>query len=232
MTARDALDKALDNGIASVTRWGAAVRRSRLLHPAGAAFDATFTVTPTMSFGVPLLDEPGTYRAVARLSKATSTPGNWPDVLGLAWRVVAPGGPGTSLDIALSTTGRAVFLRHLLVPRRDFAKATFTSLLPYRIGGRNRYVAAVPDTHPGIPAAIASLADRVHSRPLRLSVMVADLTGPWCPVASLRIDRASEEDPAFDVVVNSLPGFAPAGWINRLRGPAYRGSQRGSGRRR
>jgi hypothetical protein len=125
-----------------------------------------------------------------------------------------------------------VLLRHLLVPRRDFARATFTSLLPYRIGGRNRYVAAVPDTHPGVPADTASLATRVHARPFVLSVMVADLTGLWCPVAALRLDRPSEEDPAFDVVVNSLPGFAPAGWINRLRGPAYRGSQRGSRRRR
>ena len=223
MTALDALD----NGIASVTRWGAAVRRSRLLHPAGAAFEATFTVTPTMSFGVPLLDEPGAYRAVARLSKATSTPRDWPDVLGLAWRVMDAGGPGAPLDIALSTTGRAVLLRHILVPRRDFAGATFTSLLPYRVGGRNRYVAAVPHTQPGIPADTASLAARVHARPFVLSVMVADLTGPWCPVAGLRIDRSSEEDPAFDVVVNSLSGFAPAGWVNRLRGPAYRGSQRG-----
>ncbi len=228
MTALDALD----NGIASVARWGAAVRRKRLLHPAGAAFEATFTVTPTMSFGVPLLDEPGTYRAVARLSKATSTPRDWPDVLGLAWRVMDAGGPGTCLDIALSTTGRAVLLRHLLVPRRDFAKATFTSLLPYRIGGRNRYLAAVPDTLLGVPADTASLATRLHARPFVLTVMVADLTGPWRPVAGLRIDRVSDEDPAFDVVVNSLPGFAPAGWINRLRGPAYRGSQRGSRRRR
>ena len=219
--------EALDNGIASVTRWGAAFRRGRLLHPAGAAFEARFTVTPTMAFGVPLLDEPRTYRAVARLSKATSTPRDWPDVLGLAWRVVDAGGPGAPLDIALSTTGRAVVLRHLLVPRRDFARATFTSLLPYRIGGRNRYVAAVPDTGPGIPADAASLATRIGTRPFVLSIMVADLTGPWCPVASLRLDRSSEEDPAFDVVVNSLSGFAPAGWVNRLRGPAYRGSQRG-----
>lgn len=225
MTALDALD----NGIATVARWGAAVRRSRLLHPAGAAFEATFTVTPTpaVSFGVALLDEPGSYRAVARLSKATSTPRGWPDVLGLAWRVVDAGGPGAPLDIALSTTGRAVLLRHLLVPRRDFARATYSSLLPYRIGGRNRYVAAVPDPRPGIPVDTASLADRVDARPFVLSVVVADSTGPWRPVGSLRIDRSSEEDPAFDVVVNSLPGFAPAGWVNRLRGPAYRGSQRG-----
>lgn len=128
MTALDALG----NGIASVASWGAAIRRSRLLHPAGAAFEATFTVTPTTSYGVPLLDEPRTYRAVARLSKATSTPRDWPDVLGLAWRVEDAGGPGAPLDIALSTTGRAVLLRHVLMPRRDFARATFTSLPPYR----------------------------------------------------------------------------------------------------
>jgi hypothetical protein len=224
MTALDTLD----NGVATVARWGAAVRRNRLLHPAGATFEATFTVTPVRSFGVPLLDEPGTYRAVVRLSKATSTPRTWPDVLGLAWRVVDAGGPGVPLDIALATTGRALLTRHLLVPRHDFDTATFTSLLPYRIGDRNRYLAAVPDhTRPGIPADTASLAARVAARPFVLSIMVAHLTGPWRPAATLRIDRSSDKDPAFDVVANSLPGFAPAGWLNRLRGPAYRGSHQG-----
>lgn len=50
----------------------------------------------------------------------------------------------------------------------------------------------------GLPAETSSLADAGAARPLTLTVMVASLTG-----------------------------FAPAGWLNRLRGPAYRGSRRG-----
>lgn len=220
--------QALNGGIARVARWGAALRRKRLLHPGGATFEGTFTVTPRAAHGVPLLDEPGEYRAVVRLSKATSTPRGWPDVLGLAWRVVDAGGPGMPLDVALSSTGRAVLVRHVLVPRRDFAAATFTSLLPYRVGARNRYVAAIPDdTRPGIPADVAALPAAVAARPFVLSVMVADLTGPWHPVATLRVDRPSDEDPSFDVIANTLAGLAPTGWLNRLRGPAYRGSQAG-----
>jgi hypothetical protein len=220
--------RAVDRGVATVARWGAALRGKRLLHPAGATFAGTFTVTPRTSYGVPLLDEPGEYRALVRLSKATSTPPGWPDVLGLAWRVVDAGGPGVPLDIALSSTGRAVLARHLLIPRRDFAAATYTSLLPYRVGDKNRYLAAIPEqARPSIAVDTASLPVAVAARPFVLSVMVADLTGPWRPVATLRLEQPSDEDPSFDVVSNALTGLAPAGWLNRLRGPAYRGSQLG-----
>ena len=226
MTARELVDR----GVASVARTGAALGRKRLLHPAGATFDATFTVAPAETYGVPLLDEPGEYRALVRLSKATSTPAGWPDVLGLAWRVLDAGGPGAPLDVALASTGRAVLARHVLIPERDFAAATFTSLLPHRIGERNRYVAAVSEgARTDLPADVPALSAAIAARPFVLSVMVADLTGRWRPVATLRVERPSDADPAFDVVANALPGFAPAGLLNRLRGPVYRGSQRGRG---
>ena len=220
----------LGRGVAAAVRWGAALRGKRLLHPAGATFTGTFTVTPGTSYGVPLLDEPGEYRVLARLSKATSTPPGWPDVLGLAWRIADAGGPGVPVDVALSSTGRAVLARHLLLPGRDFAAATYTSLLPYRVGDKNRYLAAIPEPgQPRVAADIGSLASAVVARPFVLSVMVADLTGPWRPVATLRLEQPSDEDPGFDVVSNALTGLAPAGWLNRLRGPAYRGSQLGRG---
>ncbi|MFL6120102.1 hypothetical protein [Actinophytocola sp.] len=220
--------EALDDRVAAVARWGAALRGKRLLHPAGATFDGTFTVTPVTSRGVPFLDEPGEYRALVRLSKATSTPPGWPDVLGLAWRVLDAGGPGVPVDVALSSTGRAVVLRHLLMPRRDFATTTFTSLLPYRIGDRNRYLAAIPEeTSPKLPADVPALRAAIAARPFVLSVFVADLASPWHPVGTLRVERPSEEDPAFDVIGNVLPGFAPAGRLNHLRDPAYRGSRTG-----
>lgn len=218
----------LARGVAAAARRGAAARRARLLHPRGVAFDATFTVTPGAACGVSLLDEPGRYRALARLSKATSTPSGWPDVLGLAWRVVDAGGPGVPLDVALSSAGGAVFARHLLRPARDFTATTYSSLLPYRLGDANRYIAAFPErAGPGLPADTESLATAVAARPFELSVMVAGLTGRWRPVAVLRLEQPSDEDPRFDVVANALPDLAPAGWLNRLRGPVYRGSQLG-----
>jgi len=219
----------LDRGVAAVARWGARARDARLLHPRGVAFDGTFVVTPQSTCGVALLDEPGRYRAVVRLSKATSTPSGWPDVLGLAWRVVDAGGPGAPLDVALSSSGSTVLARHLLRPARDFAATTYTSLLPYRVGGGNRYIAAFPEEpRSGIAADTTSLAAAVAARPFLLSVMVAGLTGPWRPVATLRLEQPSDEDPRFNVVANALVDFAPAGWLNRLRGPVYRGSQIGS----
>jgi hypothetical protein len=220
----------VDEAAEAVARWAAALRGKRLLHPAGATFAATFTVTPRTTLGVPFLDEPGEYRAVARLSKATSTPSGWPDVLGLAWRVLDAGGPGAPLDLALSSAGHAVVTRHLLVPGRDFAAATYTSLLPYRLGRENRYLGAFPD-----PARSAVLPDMdsvrvaVAAHPLELSVRVARRTGPWLRIATLRLEQPSDEDLSINPVTNVLPGLAPAGWLNRLRGPVYRGSQAGRG---
>jgi hypothetical protein len=217
----------VDEAARAFARWAAALRGKRLLHPAGATFTATFTVTARTSLGVPFLDEPGEYRAVARLSKATSTSSRWPDVLGLAWRVVDAGGPGVPLDLALSSAGHAVVTRHLLVPRRDFAAATYTSLLPYRLGRENRYLAAFPDRTRGVLPDTDSVRTAVAAHPFELSIRVARRTGPWWPVATLRLDQPSDDDLSINPVSNVVPGLAPAGWLNRLRGPVYRGSQAG-----
>jgi hypothetical protein len=199
------------------------MRGTRLFHPRGVVFHATFTVTGTQRHSVPLLDEPGEHPALVRLSKATSTPRGLPDVLGLAIRIHNAGGEAVPLDLALATTGSRPGLRHLLTPRRDFA-ATYTSLLPYHVGTQHRLVAALPtDPDRHIPADLTTLPDAV---PLAFRIMVADLTGPWQQVATLTLTRRGTDDPRFDVTANALGQFHPHGWLNRLRGPAYRASQR------
>jgi hypothetical protein len=194
----------LTRGVTALARIGAALGRDRLLHPAGVLFDATLTVHRTLPLAV------GDHPALVRLSKATPTPAGWPDVLGLAVRVLDTG----PLDLALATTGRAPGVRHLLVPRRDFTRAAFTSLLPYRVGDDLRLVAALPD----------------GDEPLVYTVALAPVTGRWTPVATLTVGQPAEGDVAFDVVRNALPGLRPAGRLNRLRGPVYRASQRARSR--
>ncbi|MBB5957987.1 hypothetical protein FHS29_004595 [Saccharothrix tamanrassetensis] len=225
MTGRP-VSSGLTRAVTTVVGWGAALRGARLFHPRGVVFDAVFAVAGTQRYGVPLLDEPGEHPAQVRLSKAIPTPGGLPDVLGLAVRIDDAGGPGAPLDLALATTGSRPVLRHLLTPRRDFA-TTYTSLLPYRVGDRRRILAAVPaDPHRRVPVDLAVLAARRTFR-----IMVAEPTGPWQPVATLTLGgpRRDAADPSFDVVAHALDRFRPCGRLNRLRGPAYRASQRARG---
>lgn len=221
------LHTGLTRAVTGLVRLGAAVRGARLFHPRGVVCDAVFTVTEAQHHGVPLLDRPGEHPAVVRLSKATSTPRGLPDVLGLAVRIDDAGGEGVPLDLALATTGSRPGLRHLLAPRRDFV-TTYSSLLPYQVGTRRRLVAAVP-TGPTrrVPADLAALRAAVTERPLVFQVMLAELTGPWQPVATLTLTGPRPgADPRFDVTAHALRRFRPHGWLNRLRGPAYRASQR------
>lgn len=215
-----------------VAALGSAVRRARVVHPRGEVFRAVVATTGEHRHGAALLDTPGEHAALVRLSKAVSTPAGLPDILGLAIRVHGAGADGGPLDLALATTGTAPGLRHLLVPRRDFC-AAYTSLLPYSVGGRRRMLAATPaDPARGIPADPAALVTAVTGEPLAFHLLVAGFTGPWLPAATLTLTGPDPHgaDPAFDVVRNALDDLRPAGWLNRLRGPAYRGSQRGRGR--
>lgn len=219
---------ALTDAVARLARWGAALRGTRLLHPRGVVFRATFAVTGPQDHGVPLLDRPGEHATLVRLSKATSLPRGLPDVLGLAVRIDDAGGAGVPLDLALATTGSLPGLRHLLTPRRD-VNVAYTSLLPYQVGPRRRLVAAIPaDPARRLPADLTTLADTVAAEPLTFRIEVAGLTGPWQRVATLTLTHPGGGDLRFDVIANALDDFHPHGWLNRLRGPAYRASQRGS----
>jgi len=215
--------------VTGLVRVGAALRGKRLFHPHGVVFDAVFTVSRAQRFGVPLLDRPAEHRALVRLSKAVSTPRALPDVLGLAVRVVDADGEGSPLDLALATTGSRPVLRHLLTPRRDFA-TTFTSLLPYRVGGRTRLLAAIP-AGPDRRLPVDLAAPARTTRPITYRVAVAGPVGRWQPVATLALlgPCRGGEDPAFDVVAHALDRLHPHGRLNRLRGPTYRASQRARG---
>ncbi|WP_433272191.1 hypothetical protein ACQPZF_15735 [Actinosynnema sp. CS-041913] len=218
----------LTRSVTALVRLGSAMRGARLFHPRGVVFRAVFSVTGTQYHGVPLLDEPGEHPALVRLSKAVSTPRGLPDVLGLAVRIEDAGGEGVPLDLALATTGSRAGLRHLLTPRRDFA-TTYTSLLPYQVGGRRLMLAAVPaDPARHLPVDLAELPEAAG--PLAFRLMVAEVTGPWRPVATLTLTGpAPDVDPSFDVTAHALDRFHPDGRLNRLRGPAYRASQRARG---
>src|SRR4051812_32261877 len=102
------------------------VRRARSLHPDGLAFAATFRS--------PLL---GDGEGVVRFSRGAGLPRPLPGGLGIAL-----GGGGQGGVVARS--GPAPGARHLLVPAGHFARRTFSSVLPFEVGGRTLVLGAEP----------------------------------------------------------------------------------------
>lgn len=215
------LNGPLTRGAMHAARRAGELRHARAFHPRGRTFEAEFDlVRPARIEGA---IGAGAYRAQARLSKAVSTPGQFPDILGLAFRVHGVG--ETPLDVALATAKRPPVARHMLVPSGSFTHAFYSSLLPYRIGERRMLIGAQAEhgSH-DVPADVNEL---LHAAPLVFRILVAEPRGPWVDIGLLTLTAAVGDDLHFDVVRNSLPQLQPVGWLNRLRGPVYRASQRG-----
>jgi hypothetical protein len=185
--------------------------------------------------GVPLLQRRAEHAVLFRFSRGAGLPEPLPDVLGLAVRLLNVHGRGRHQDFLLVTSADAPVLRHLLLPGvRGFFGQSFSSVLPYRIGGKLRLVGAdpmgrpVPGPHGILPEVIRS-ADRGE---LRFRLALAPLTGRWTAIGDLeaeeRLPDAQAERLAF-TPWNTGGGIRPAGPFMGLRRGAYRGSQRGRG---
>ncbi|SCL18218.1 hypothetical protein GA0070616_1459 [Micromonospora nigra] len=225
-----------DRAAAALTRAAAAlarVRRARLLHPAGRTFAGEVLVwgssgPPT---GVPLLDEPGRYRATVRLSKGVPTPGAWPDVLGLAVRLHRPEGP--PFDLLVSSSGAAPVLRNLPLPRRRFA-GTYSTIMSYRAGRRRLWLAALADPESvDLGRSLAEVTAATRADAPRLVLGVASAVGPWrlFGQVSLGDQLSAQEDAAlaFDPVANLPWGLRAVGPMAWLREHTYRGSRSARG---
>ncbi|WP_162602280.1 hypothetical protein [Nocardioides daejeonensis] len=187
-------------------------RPAKPLHPRGEVWSACLTrhgrsEPPT---GVPWLDDPGTDTAVVRLSAALGLPRPWPDVRGLALRVLD--GPaaadGLPADLLLATTGSGRISRFLLAPASRTTGHTFTTLLPYR----------------GPQGAVEVSAQASGER--RFGLCHATLAGPWQPFATLDLKERLSEEPTFDPLRHLVPGLSQFGWVRLLRDPAYRAARR------
>ncbi|HEX2312644.1 MAG TPA: hypothetical protein VHJ17_02865 [Thermomonospora sp.] len=201
----------------------ARLRRARAVHPRGRSYRGTLVISAA---GPP---PPGEYDVVARLSKATSTPGGAPDVLGVAVRVPAAAGP---VDLLFATTGLAPGARHVLCVRRSFLAGAYTTLLPYDVGGHTRVLGLVPaDPDRHVPTRLAVLDAEVTARPLRFTLVTAGLISPWRPSGTLEIHTPIPEDSegtaAFDPQLNNIPGLHPTGPLQTIRRLAYARSRRG-----
>src|SRR3712207_3247297 len=123
-----------------------ALRGRRIFHPSGVAYEAELVVEgapePT---GAPLFDVPGRHRAIVRASRGAGLPEPLPDTLGLGIRVCDAHGPRRHQDFLINVSVDLPVLHHLIMPALDgFFGQSYSSVLPYRIGGRLVLVGARP----------------------------------------------------------------------------------------
>ncbi|MFF5437718.1 phosphodiesterase [Streptomyces achromogenes] len=182
---------------------------------------------------VPWLDGPGRFSATVRLSRAAGLPRRLPDALGLAVRVDRADGPGRALDLLLTSSGRSRLGRYLPRPRADALGGPYSSLLPYRVGGRSRALAAFPrrSGRAPVPGDPASLARALAAGPLVFDLCAGEPGRSWRPFAVLTVRSALPAGPresvGFDIYEHDTRGFTPGPALAAVRRAAYRGSRAG-----
>ena len=212
-------------------RAAATLRRGRVFHPRGVCFQAELVVAAGggIGAGAELLSKAGRYAAIARISRGGGLPEPLPDVLGLAFRLEEPYGPGSRQDFLLATGAGPPLARNLLVPStRGYGSATYSSLFPHRLGRETRLIGALPSPRRTDLRTFEDL--RLAASELTFRVCAATATGPWRQFATLHLgaELAADECEALDLDPwNTGGGIRPVGPLMGLRRPAYEGSRRG-----
>ncbi len=204
-------------GIGAAGLFGAlsALRRRRIFHPRGTAYDATLVVHGG-GRGASLLDEPGSRPCVVRLSRGVGLREPLPDILGMAIRVPDAYGPGDHQDLLMNTAGTAPVFRSAFGLARSADRGHYSSVLPYRIGDAYAYLGARP-LRPGPEG-------------LRFALEVAAPLGDWVEVGVVTLGRAWDAAASDALRFNPLHtggGLEPVGVLQTLRRRAYAASQAG-----
>lgn len=174
--------------------------------------------------GVPWLDTPGVETGVGRISRAVGLPAPLPDVFGLALRFTGAG--DTRHDLLLSTTGFGRGTRHLLLPRRDPARSTYTTLLPYHGGAEGLLLMARPLRR------ATGTDDRSDPADLHFVLATATLGAAWEPFGVLTVAHCGpgtvpDAPVSFDPVRHPLPGLWLPEPLATLRAVTYAAARRG-----
>lgn len=204
-----------------------ALRRGRAFHPAGVAFVGTWNAADDT---LPPLAPSEPWPVVVRLSKGVGLPGEVPDVLGLAIRIVDLHGRGEHQDLLLASSGEGGVGRMVLRPTSDHGHATYSTLVPYETPVGRGVIWARAELADGAatPHSLTEAAERAEAGELTYLVGVAT-EGRDRLLAEVRIDEpldaAAGESLRFDPT-NAGPSLRPTGALQALRERAYRLSQR------
>ena len=189
-----------------VVHAASAVRGERIIHAKGLTFHGELTLLPAVdALGVPLARGARARPVLVRFSRGAGLPDSLPDVLGIAIRIPDAGGSGAPQDLMLSTGARAPFARRLLVPRRDYRAATYTSLISYEVAGRDLLVGALP---------VAG----------GFELATAEGNGAWTPFARLTIGAPYDDGDGRALqysITNDAGGFRIGGRWRTARAGAY-----------
>ena len=224
----EAPERAIGAITSSVFRALSTARGKRIFHPHGVGF--TGLLVPAGDMGAEILRGPSR-GVIVRLSRSLGLPESMPDPCGLSVRVPNAYGPGLHQDLLMVSSGSGRILRHLLLPAQGFLDRPYSTLLPYRLRQRLVLIGA-RGTNPGGPGPrLATLGGREDAR-LQFDLTVATLGGAWRQAARLDVGGRLDDEQVEGLDLNPKNcggGLELAGPINRLRIPAYRGSQRGRG---
>lgn len=188
------------------------LRRDKALHPVGHRGTGHLTVTdPAPALGIEAFAGAGTRPCRVRWSRSMGLPRGWPDVEGLALRLVGAGPDDGDADLLFASTGGRAWSRYLMTVRGPGRFGPLTTLLPARAGGRAVTFRLSPRSapHDDLP-------------PTTYALELALGTGGWQPVGRIDVTWV-EPDTAdrFDPITHPLAGLEQYAFVTALREPAY-----------
>lgn len=200
----------------------ARLRSARVFHPEGANFVGEVNLTNAQSPTAGALA--GTWPVHVRASKALGTPGEWPDVHGLAVRIVHEEGP---VDLLFATAGR--YVPWVLMPSVGWCDHPYTTFLPYTVA-HQRVVLRLDPEEPDVArdGDIASILKAVSFAPLMFTLRESHGLS-WRTIGTLTVESIVDEEIAFDPVLHQHPRVRHSRLLAPLRHFAYAGSRRGRG---
>ncbi|WP_110181082.1 hypothetical protein [Nocardioides solisilvae] len=210
-------------------RLGSRARSARFFHPRGVVLAGRLRVTGAGPLPT------GETDCVVRLSKAFGTPGDLPDILGVALRFTdaGPEGVGPVDVLVASSSGARGWRRFTLWPAAAWGRVSLTSLLAWEAGPgplegeRATVVVEVDDPRLTTP----DVKDLVGLLPVVLSVRVDGGGGQVLQRGEVEVTGPDAPAVDFDPVLHEPPGwrFVPR-WVARVRVASYAGSREGRSR--
>ena len=206
-----------------------AIRRNRVFHPVGEAFDGALGWETPSDAPEALRVLDGNHEVIVRFSRGAGLPEPMPDVLGIAIKIPA-GATTKEQDLLLASCGAPPVTRNLLVPAKSFFRCTFSSVLPYRAGEETFLFGAHADaTLKDREGDFGDLQQLASEGTLRFELLFAGLTGDWSRLGTLDVTGQRSQETAHELKFNpwnTQGGIEPAGPLNTLRLATYRSSQK------
>ncbi|OBJ02894.1 phosphodiesterase [Mycobacterium sp. 1465703.0] len=211
-------------------QWGSAIRGKRFFHPSGVLANGFIERIAPPAQGLPIASS----EIVARVSKATGTPGAVPDFIGLAIRLPAQPPADKPWDILLVSSGSGVLSRVVaLRPATSWNGQTLTTLMPLHYEDNNWWLRAQTSSDiGGTGLSLDTIRTRLERGNIEITLDQACGRGDFEALARLTlttaIDPERDQDVSFDPVVNTAPGLSlHPKWLADLRARAYRHSREG-----